>query len=234
MKLALIDVKYKGKIELTASALKELKHFKTIALYTTTQFNHGLPKILKQLKKNGNKVVMSQPSRTSSKFQILGCDIYHENLRLKEKCDAYLYVGDGRFHPLALVYSLKNAGKDLPVIIYNPLNKEIQIIKVNDKGVQRVFNRRQANIKLFHFANNVGVLVTTKTGQEHFHYVKQLEEKFPKKKFYVFLADTIDFDEMENFPFIQCWVNTACPRIGMEDAFESEKSIVNVEDVLRG
>ena len=232
MKLSLIDVKYKGKIELTLSILNKLKKFKTIALYTTTQFVDKIKDVVKQLEDNGNKVVTSQPSRTSSEFQILGCDIYHENLRLKEKCDCYLYIGDGKFHPLALVYSLKNAGKDLPVIIYNPLNKETQIMRINDNMVQRVFNKRQANIKRFHFANNIGILVTTKTGQEHFHYVKQLEEKFPKKKFYVFLGDTINFNEMENFPFIQCWVNTACPRIGMEDAFESEKSIVNVEEIL--
>ncbi len=232
MKFLFIDAKYKGEVKLTSEALKELKKFKTIALYTTTQFVDKIKNVVKQLEDNGNKVVTSQPSRTSSEFQILGCDIYHENLRLKEKCDCYLYIGDGKFHPLALVYSLKNAGKDLPVIIYNPLNKETQIMRINDNMVQRVFNKRQANIKRFHFANNIGILVTTKTGQEHFHYVKQLEEKFPKKKFYVFLGDTINFNEMENFPFIQCWVNTACPRIGMEDAFESEKSIINVEEIL--
>src|SRR3989344_2071175 len=167
MKLALIDVKFKGKIELTATALKELKKYKTLAVYTTTQFNHGLPKILEQLEKNGNNVVSSQPERTNREFQILGCDIYHENLRLKEKCDCYLYIGDGKFHPNALLFEEIDSGKKRPVFIYNPLNKETQIMRINDNMVQRVFNKKQANIKRFHFANNIGILVTTKTGQEH-------------------------------------------------------------------
>jgi len=40
---------------------------------------------------------------------------------------------------------------------------------------------------------------------------KKLEEK--GKRCFIFVFDTLDANEMENFPFIDFWVNTACPRI---------------------
>ena len=230
MKLALIDVKYKGKIELTASALKELKKFKTIALYTTTQFNHGLAKILEQLKKNGNKVVSSQPERTNREFQILGCDVYHGNLKLKVKCDAYLYIGDGKFHPNALLFEEIDSKKRKPVFIFDPIGNKFENLKY--ETVEKVLKKEQANLKRFHFSNNVGVLITTKPGQEHAHYIEKLKKAFPKKNFYAFFTDNISFSEMENFPFIHCWINTACPRIGKEDILHTEMALINVEEVL--
>ena len=64
------------------------------------------------------------------------------------------------------------------------------------------------------------------------HYVEKLEKAFPNKKFYVFITDNVSFSDMENFNFIQCWINTACPRIGMEDALETNNSILNAEEAL--
>jgi len=230
MKFLFIDAKYKGEVKLTSDALKELKKHKTIALYTTTQFNHGLPKILEQLKKNGNKVVTSQPSRTSSEFQILGCDIYHENLRLKEKCDCYLYIGDGKFHPNALLFEEIDSGKKRPVFIFDPVGNKFENLKY--ETVEKVIKKEAANIKRFHFAQNVGVLITTKPGQEHAHYFEKLKSKYKDKTFYAFFTDNLSFSEMENFPFIHCWINTACPRIGKEDILNTEMALINVEEVL--
>ncbi|PIN91484.1 hypothetical protein COU57_00320 [Candidatus Pacearchaeota archaeon CG10_big_fil_rev_8_21_14_0_10_32_14] len=233
MKLALIDVKFKGKIELTAIALNELKRYKTLAVYTTTQFNHGLKIILDQLKKNGNSVVTSQPERTNREFQILGCDVYHGNLKLKTDCDAYLYIGDGKFHPNALLFEEidKRHGERKPVFIFDPVYNKLENLKY--ETVEKVIKKEVANIKRFHFSQNVGVLITTKPGQEHAHYVEKLKAKYKDKTFYAFFTDNLSFSEMENFPFIHCWVNTACPRIGKEDILNTEMALINVEEVLK-
>lgn len=231
MKLVLIDGKYKGPVVLPKQALDILKKYKTIAVYTTTQFNHKLSGVLKQLNKAGIKYTSSQPERTNAKFQILGCDMYHGNLKLQEDVDAYLYVGDGRFHPNALIFQEEDGQGTRPVIMYDPPNKKVHVL--GSKDVEKVLGRRKANIKRFLGADRVGVVVTTKPGQEHFHYFKKLEEKYKDKKFYVFTCDSVSFSEMENFPFIQAWVNTACPRIGAEDITTTEKVIVNAEEALR-
>lgn len=231
MKLILIDGKYKGAVVLPKKAIDILKKYNKIAVYTTTQFNHKLDGVLKQLDKSGIKYISSQPERTNAKFQILGCDMYHGNLKLEEDVDAYLYIGDGRFHPNALLFGEADGNSNKKVVMFDPPNKKVHVL--DNKDVEKVLGRRKANIKRFLMAKTVGVLVTTKPGQEHFHYFKKLEEKYKDKKFYVFTCDTVSFSEMENFPFIQAWVNTACPRIGAEDITTTDKVIVNAEDVLR-
>jgi diphthamide synthase subunit DPH2 len=55
--------------------------------------------------------------------------------------------------------------------------------------------------------------------------VSELEKKYSDKKFYYFICDTLDFSELENFNFIECWLNTMCPRV-IEDI-----SVLNVEDL---
>jgi len=233
MKFMLIDAKYKGKIEISKKALSILKNYKTIAVYTTTQFNHKLKPLLEQLKKINIKIISSQPERTDLQFQILGCDIYYGNLNLnpKEEVDAYLYIGDGKFHPRALLFQENDSEKNKPVITYNPISNKLNIF--DEKDIQKVINKEKANIKRFLMSKKVGVLITTKPGQEHFHYFKKLEEKYKNKEFYAFIADSINFSEMENFPFIQTWINTACPRIGKEDTLELEQALINAETALR-
>ena len=46
------------------------------------------------------------------------------------------------------------------------------------------------------------------------------------KNSYVFICDNIDEGEFENFPGIDIWINTACPRI-------DGKNIINAEDLPR-
>jgi len=58
----------------------------------------------------------------------------------------------------------------------------------------------------------------------------QLPIEFSKrkdKKYYLFAFDTLQANELENFPFIDCWVNTACSRIADE-----KSNIVNIDDIL--
>ena len=73
-------------------------------------------------------------------------------------------------------------------------------------------------------SKEVGIIVSTKPGQEKLKKAFELKNKLKDKNCHVFLADTIDPAEFENFPFIECWVNTACPRFADE-----KKGVVNYE-----
>ena len=53
----------------------------------------------------------------------------------------------------------------------------------------------------------------------------KLEKKYPDKKFYTFVAETIDYAQLDNFNFIEAWINTACPRI------EEDIKVLNIEDL---
>ncbi len=160
--------------------------------------------------------------------------MYHGNLKLSktdEDFEVFLYIGDGRFHPKALLFEEEDSEQNREVISFNPISKQFNIY--GKKDIEKVINKRKANMKKFLISDKIGIIVTIKPGQEHTHYIEKLEKKFPKKDFYLFITDNISFSDMENFPFIKCWINTACPRIGMEDSLEFEKFILNAEEALK-
>jgi 2-(3-amino-3-carboxypropyl)histidine synthase len=231
MKIVLIDAKYNGEIELDKKFLDYLKKqkFKTVGLYAAIQFIPGIENVVKALNKIGIKAISSRPERTFVKYQILGCDIYEGNLNLKEDVDAFLYIGDGLFHPRALVFLQRDRKDFKPVIIYDPTINRHSVL--TQKDVSKILMKHKANRSRFLAADNIGVIVTMKPGQQHLHYHEKLKKKYPDKKFYVFVDDNVQFSKMENYSFIKAWVNTACPRIGFDDILNTRGAVVNASDV---
>lgn len=230
MELLLIDAVYQGEVKLDNKTLEYLKRYKSIALYAAVQFSSKLENVIKQLEQKGIKVVSSKPARTKEKYQILGCDIYHGNLNLKEDVDAYLHIGDGRFHPLALVLQQRNLKNFKEVVMYDPIAKKMSMLTLKD--VEVILKKSKASLKLFLLKKNIGVILTTKPGQQQYLYSLKLKERYPDKEFYYFIDDNINSKNFENFPFIDVWVNTACPRIGLDDAVYVKEPWVNLDEAL--
>src|SRR3989344_89315 len=128
----LLNAPYSREIGLTEPCLKEMKKFKIIAVYGAVQFSGQLKKIIGQLEDAGIKVISSQPERTSEKYQILGCDVSMQNLKLEIEPDAFLYIGDGLFHPLSLVLAQKDVKDFVPVIRYNPKTGQHFLMSIED------------------------------------------------------------------------------------------------------
>ena len=227
MDVMFVNAEYNGKVELNDEAVNYLSKFNKIALYGAIQFSNKLDKILEQL---GNRVITSKPDRTNGEYQILGCDLSLKNLNLKEKPDVFLYIGDGIFHPRALVLSQKDESNFIEVIRYDPIANQMSKLGLDD--VDKILKKYKGSLMKFLSADVVGVLITTKPGQQQFKVAKKLKEKFKEKNFYYFVDNNINFNELENFQFIECWVNSACPRIGFDDNAHIEDSIVNLTDAL--
>ena len=83
--------------------------------------------------------------------------------------------------------------------------------------------KRKAQLIKFHSSKEIGIIVSTKPGQNKLEEAKKLKNKFPDKNFYFILFDNIDYNQLENFNFIEAWVNTACPRI------EEDVKVLNIE-----
>jgi 2-(3-amino-3-carboxypropyl)histidine synthase len=170
--------------------LKELTNLdkmpKKLGLVTTVQYVDELPKIKKFLEEKGKTCVIGG--------KILGCEAKNAE-KIKDKVDAFLYLGSGQFHPIEVLH----IGK--PVYLSN--------------GEQLVREERKIKGMLakFYSSDEIGIIVSLKTGQSHMDWADDLKKRFAKKNFYVFVADTIDYHQMENFNFVQSWINTACPRI---------------------
>ena len=73
-------------------------------------------------------------------------------------------------------------------------------------------------------------MVSLKPGQNNFKKAAEWKLKLKGKNCYIFAFDTLDFNQIENFPFIECWVNTACNRI-LDDYDKFPKSPVDLSDI---
>ena len=238
MKLLFLDAPYNGEVRLCKETLNylEKKGYETVGLYASVQFCNNLDQVKTQLNKANIKLITSKAKRTHSEGQILGCDSYHNSLNLPDKeleeIDCYLYVGDGRFHPLALVYGQKDlVKKDFKEVVCNdPIDNKLFLVDFD--SVKVITIKYKSSLIKFLTADNIGIINTVKPGQEQILTSYALEERYLDKNFYHFLDDNVSFDQLENFPFIEVWVNTACPRIGFDDQEKFARGIINVNDAM--
>jgi diphthamide biosynthesis enzyme Dph1/Dph2-like protein len=229
MNFMLINAKYEGQLNLNEETIQECKKHGIIALYTSVQFLDKIEEAEKQLKDAGIEVISSQPDRAVRKYQLLGCDTDWKNIKLEKEADAFLYVGDGLFHPTALLLAQRNNEAMKDVIIYNPIEEKAFVMDSGD--IKKTIKKYKGAMIKFMASDVIGVLITTKPGQRQYTAAKTLRKKYPNKQFYYFVDNKFDFGELENFPFIECWVNTACPRLAFSDQ-ESRKPVINLNDAL--
>src|SRR3989344_2195895 len=162
--------------------------------------------------------------------QILGCDTRNA-AKIAKKADSYLYVGTGKFHAIGFALST-----DKDVYSLNPSSGEFS--KIKSKEIMEYRNRKKVAMLKFLNAYNVGLLVTLKKGQytpgkysninDKLALAEKLKRKFPKKKFYVFIFDTLRREDLDDFNWIKTWVNMACPRLAGD-----YDGIVNFEDAIK-
>jgi 2-(3-amino-3-carboxypropyl)histidine synthase len=198
-----------------------------IGLLTTVQHISQLNKVKELLEKNNKKVFLEKSRKTQYPGQILGCD-FEAAKKAAEKVDAFLYIGTGRFHPLGVVLNT-----DKKVFAIDPLTKELK--EYSKKDTESIEKRRKGALLKFYSSKNIGMIVSTKPGQQRLKdalYLKETLEK-KEKKCYIFLTDILDFSEIENFPFIDCFINTMCPRIGLDDTVRTAKPIINIDDIAQ-
>ncbi len=177
---------------------------KVIAIASNIQFEYCLKDVQTFLESKGIKV--------KNLGAILGC------FEFKEKEEHALFIGDGRFHALAL-----NAEKIFFLDIEKNCLEDISDI------ARRWEMKRLARIEKFKEAKKIGILVSLKKGQYYkdFFKLKEMIEKLGKKA-KVLVMDEIKEEKLMGFDF-DCYLNTACPRIA--DHFSLP--LVNLRDIER-
>ena len=219
MKIMMVEGRYKGEISLSNLDASILP--KTIGLATTAQFLDYLGEIKKYLEDNG-KIVFIDKIKQKYEGQLLGCDTGAAE-KVKDNVDAFLYIGTGVFHPLGIALNI-----DKEVFCYDPISAILS--KIDRKEVERYNRKRKGAYLKFLEANEIGILVSLKPGQNNFKKAMELKNQLKGKNCYIFAFDTLDFNQVENFPFIQCWVNTACSRI-LDDYDKFPKPLVDLSDI---
>lgn len=238
MKLMFLKANYGIDFELPENFKEKLHEIfdngknKNIAVFSAVQFRKQLDEIKEMVEEEGFGTQTSKPFRTSIEGQLLGCDSYADSLKLDlSTIDGFVYVGDGYFHPNALLLAQEYEEEIKPVMIVNVPQKLIEII--DKKDIEKYLKKKKANIAKFHMSETIGVFITTKWGQEYMESAIELEKQYPEKNFYFYIGDNFNEYEMENFPYVECWVNTACPRIGQDDIVRHSKPVINIKDVWK-
>ena len=219
MKIMMVEGRYKGKINLSnldASALP-----KNIGLATTVQFLDYVAEVKQYLESNGKNIFVDK-IRQKYKGQLLGCDTGSAE-KIKDSVDAFVYIGTGVFHPLGIALNV-----DRNVFCYDPISAVLS--KIDRTQVEKYNKKRKSAYMKFLEAAEIGILVSLKPGQNNFRKAVELKKQLKGKNCYIFAFDTLDFSQIENFPFIQCWVNTACNRI-LDDYDKFPKPLVDLSDI---
>jgi len=196
---------------------------KRVGLLTTTQFWHWLPEITHHLEAHGHEVRIGEPDRrVAYAGQVLGCD-YYAATEIANDVDGYLYIGTGDFHPLGVAILV-----DKPVIIADPERGTARDLKeVRD----RVLRQRHAAIARARDATVFGIIVSKKIGQARMDLasgLKALAEKHGKQA-NLFLMDLVAPELLQGYR-VDAWVNTACPRIAIEDILQYKQPILTPQE----
>ncbi len=219
MKIMMVESRYKGKIDLSNLDTSILP--KKIGLATTVQFLDYTDEIKNYLESKGNSIFIDKIKQKYS-AQLLGCDVGAAE-KIKENVDAFLYIGTGIFHPLGIALNIEKE-----VFCYDPINAVMS--KIDKTEIDKYNKKRKAAYMKFLEAIEIGILVSLKPGQNNFRKAVELKKQLKDKNCYIFVCDTLDFNQLENFPFVQCWVNTACNRI-LDDYEKFPKPLVDLSDI---
>jgi diphthamide biosynthesis enzyme Dph1/Dph2-like protein len=159
---------------------------------------------INRLLKNSHKI--------TSFFQVLGCS----KVKFSKETQGILLIGSGKFHALSLA-SISN----LPIYIY----ENEKITKISEIEIEKFNKMKKGAYIKFLNSKNTGVLISLKPGQQNFSRAFKLKERLKDKKIYFFIGDFLSSQELENFE-IDSWINTACPRLDMENS-----AILNISDL---
>ena len=219
MKAVFLQTRYTGKVNLDKIELGKLP--KKLGLVTTTQFLGKIEEVKSYLENNGKEIFIDEGNQRNQ-GQLLGCDVGAAT-KIQDKIDAFLYIGSGEFHPLGVALNTKKE-----VFTFNPVSGIFS--KLDEKEIEKYKRSKKANYVKFLHADNIGIMVTIKPGQYSYKQAKEIKEKLEKmgKKCFIFVFDVLDANEMENFPFIDFWINTACPRIADD---RDKKNVIDMSEL---
>ncbi|MBI2550642.1 diphthamide synthesis protein [Candidatus Woesearchaeota archaeon] len=128
MKMFFIETKANANIDFPVKLAGKLP--KRLCLAASVQFSHQLHQLQQQLEKSGKEVSLLKARHSKHPGQILGCG--YSKMEFDEKdTDAFLYIGDGMFHPEALLL-----GSDKDVYCFDPFTKEFR--KLGREWAERI------------------------------------------------------------------------------------------------
>ena len=212
-----IPTKYKLK---EIKNLDELKKYlpKKFALISLTQYSEYAKKIYEILKEDYEIILKERLYG----INVLGC--YSEPANIND-IDTVLLIGNGKFHAENIIRKLKKK-----VIVYDPMYGEIKVYEPDynfDKIMEFLLNKIKNS-------KNIGMILSIKPGQYYYLETLKVKDKLEKsgKNLYLFIGDTIDTLQLLNFPYIDFWIFSACPRL-IDDIIDNNINGITIDILIK-
>lgn len=205
--------------------LPALERWRKIGLTTTVQHVQALDVIRELLTRHGKTIVIGDAGHLPYPGQVIGCD-YSNAKSIANDVEAFLFFGGGKFHALGVALS---TGK--PTIVAEPY--EERAYSVNEEA-EKIIKQRWASIEEAKKSKNFAVLIGLKPGQKKLEEALSLKQKLEEngKTVYLLTAKEINPEIIMEFPAIEAYVNTACPRIALDDATKFKKPMLTFNEAL--
>lgn len=206
-------------------ALPALENWKKIGLATIVQHIQVLDNVREILLRAGKTVIIGDAGQLNYPGQVVGCD-YSNARSIAKDVEAFLFVGGGKFHALGVALSTFK-----PTLIADPFEK--RVFSVN-QDAERVIKQRWASIEEAKKAKIFAVLVGLKPGQKKLEEALLLKKRLEEvgKTTCLFASREITPETLMEFPTVDAYVNTACPRISLDDASKFKKPVLTVNEAL--
>jgi 2-(3-amino-3-carboxypropyl)histidine synthase len=207
------------------SSLPLLREYNRIGLATTVQHVQTLETVREILSRAGKTIIIGSPERLSYPGQVIGCD-YSNVKSIAAGVDAFLFVGGGRFHALGVALATSR-----PTVVADPYAQSAYALAAD---VQKIIKQRYASIEEAKRAKTCGVLVSLKPGQCHLDIALKIRDALVKmdKSACLLTVREILPEVLMAFPTIDAYVNTACPRISLDDASKFKKPVLTVNEFM--
>ena len=188
-----------------------------LGLVGSIQHLHILEDYKAKLEKAGFEVIIPEGgTRLTFPGQVLGCNYSGDS----DEIGHYLFLGSGDFHPIGLVL---HTGK--PLAVLDPYTREAGELNLN--SIERTLRQRFGLIMASSDAKSFGILIGEKPGQMRRSLALRMKRMIERhgKKGYLLALEHIGPDLIDFYP-VDAFVNTACPRIAIDDSVRYAKPLI--------
>ena len=206
-------------------AVPLLKLWKNVGLVTTIQHVDKLSAAKDMLLREEKKVAIGDAGRLKYAGQIIGCD-YSNAKAIKNQVDAFLFIGGGKFHAIGVSLATSK-----PTIVADPYEKRAYGV---ESEVQKTRKQRMVSVSEAKQAETFGILIGLKPGQDHLQRAIKVKDKLESegKKAVLLAVREITPEALMQFPTVNAFVNTACPRLVLDDSPRYSKPMLTINEAL--
>ncbi len=220
-----VEARAVGKVDnAVEKALLLLEKWTKIGLVTTVQHVQTLDNVKEILLRSGKTVVVGDAGSMTYPGQVVGCD-YSNAKSISDAVDAFLFVGGGRFHAVGVALATSK-----PTVVAEPF--EETAFSVEDEA-RRTLRQRWACIEEGRKAKTFAVVVGLKPGQTRLEQALETKKKIDSvgKAACLIAVRNVTPENLESFGAFDCYVNTACPRLSVDDSPSFCKPLLSVDEL---